>query len=96
MGKIFFILIVVFLSSCELPNQPELKKVEGYISMVGNMPFTNLAVVTNKEIYILQCSEQIEKIFYNTQGCFYRIFYVKKYKSSSDNIIVVTYFEKLK
>ncbi|MHB9041872.1 MAG: hypothetical protein ACYC4T_14560 [Melioribacteraceae bacterium] len=64
--------------------------VKGYITVVGNEPFTKLAVKTGDDkIYILQCSKELKDQLWKQQGSFYYILYGDLHKEEGDTAIVV-------
>ncbi len=68
----------------------ELNYVKGYITVVGNEPFTKLAIKTNDDkIYVLQCSKELKDQLWKQQGSFYYILYGDLRKEEGDTAIVV-------
>ncbi|MCX6170496.1 MAG: hypothetical protein NTX65_14215 [Ignavibacteriales bacterium] len=64
--------------------------VKGYITVVGNEPFTKLAVKTDDDmIYILQCSKELKEELWKKQGSFYYIIYSSLQKEEGDSTITV-------
>ena len=54
-------------------------EVTGQIVVVGNEPFTHLAVKTSpSEVFILDCSKQIKDRLLNNQGKLVKIFFSSK------------------
>jgi hypothetical protein len=71
-------------------NSNEENFVKGYITIVGNEPFTKLAVKTGDDkIYILQCSKELKDQLWKQQGSFYYILYGDLRKEEEDTAIVV-------
>ena len=57
-------------------NSEEESYVKGYITVVGNEPFTKLAVMTDDtKIYLLQCSEELRDQLWKQQGTYYYVTY---------------------
>ena len=64
--------------------------VKGYITIVGNEPFTKLAIKTGDDkIYVLQCSKELKDQLWKQQGSFYYILYGDLRKEEGDTAIVV-------
>ena len=64
--------------------------VKGYITVVGNEPFTKLAVITNdNKVFLLQCSKELKNQLWKQQGSFYYILYGDLRKEEGDTAIVV-------
>ncbi len=50
--------------------------VKGYITVVGNEPFSKLALKTNDDkVYILKCNKEMEDFLYRQQGNYYLIYF---------------------
>lgn len=102
----FFVITIfsVFLLSCssqkEADNkieQEEIKSevISGIIMLVGNEPFTKLAVmVDDTTTYILNAPEEIEKELKMNQGNYYSITYKDNGKSPRGETIEVIKIEK--
>lgn len=55
-------------------NIAEGSAVAGKITIIGNEPFTKLAVITDDEkVYVLECSEELKKELWTKQGDLYLI-----------------------
>jgi len=84
---------VVSFSGCSCncgKNSSEQNFVKGYITVVGNEPFTKLAVMTNdNKVFLLQCSKELKDQLWKQQGSFYYILYVDLRKEEGDTAIVV-------
>ncbi len=87
------IIIAAFFSGCSCncgKSGSELNFVKGYITVVGNEPFTKLAIKTGDDkIYVLQCSKELKEDLWRKQGSLYYIFYGDFHKELGDTIIVV-------
>jgi hypothetical protein len=76
--------------SCNCGKNNEENFVKGYITVVGNDPFTKLAVKSvDDKIYILQCSKELESLLSKDQGSFYYIIYSESRIEKDSTIIVV-------
>ena len=68
----------------------ELNYVKGYITVVGNEPFTKLAIMTDdNKVFLLQCSKELKDELWRKQGSFYYILYGDLRKEEGDTAIVV-------
>lgn len=64
--------------------------VVGIIRVVGNEPFTKLAVnVNDKDVYLLECSKEIDAELSKNQGRVYEIDYTEVKKTSDGLVLVV-------
>ena len=64
--------------------------VEGVITVIGNEPFTRLAVRTDdNKIYILQVSKELKDELWKKQGNFYYIKYGELRKEEGVSTLVV-------
>ena len=100
--KIFiaFLLISLFsalgCSSSKKDNNVE-KNLSGKIEVVGNEPFTHLAVrVGAEKTYILQCDSTSKNLLEQNQGKRVKIFFKSIDESQKPNIIVVERAELIK
>jgi len=73
----FGILPLIISSCCGCKKiSAEEKIVKGYITVVGNEPFSKLAVKTNDDkVYILKCNKEMEDFLYRQQGNYYLIYF---------------------
>ena len=53
----------------------------GQIQMVSNEPFAKLALINDESLYLLDCSEDVYKMLYNSQGKSAKIYYSGMYKN---------------
>jgi hypothetical protein len=81
----------LFGCSCNCgANKNEESFVKGYITVVGNEPFTKLAIKTGDDkVYILQCSKELKDDLWRKQGSFYYIIYSNIRKEEGDSTIAV-------
>jgi uncharacterized protein YcfL len=100
--KIFIVFLLISLftasgcSSSQKDNNAE-KNLTGKIEVVGNEPFTHLAVrVGTEKTYILQCDSTSKNLLEQNQGKRVKIFYKSIDKSKKPNIIVVERAELIK
>ncbi len=70
---LFFLLISIGFAAC-CSCGGENNTVKGIITIVGNEPFTKLAVkLENNKNYILDCSEELKQELWKQQGNYYAI-----------------------
>ncbi len=64
--------------------------VKGYIAVVGNEPFTRLAVMVDKnKVYLLECDKELKDELMKNQGNYYAIqFKDSKYEHEMPVLIV--------
>jgi len=94
----FKIIILLSLISAQMilgcasskAKKDNLKNITGRIEVVGNEPFTHLALrVNSAEIYILKCSAANKKLLESNQEKKAKIFYKTIDHSRKPNIITV-------
>lgn len=95
--KIYFAIVFLFCAayftacSCgcgDSGNQSS--AVTGYIAVVGNEPFTKLAIQTDdNKTYILQCSKELHDELWQQQGRFYAVQYGDMRKEEGMDVLVV-------
>ena len=92
--KVLIILIVAVFSlleagcSCNCGKQEN--SIKGYITVVGNEPFTKLALRTeNDKVFLLNCSKELESLLLKDQGNFYYITYNNIKEQEGTTIISV-------
>jgi hypothetical protein len=96
-NKIKILVIIAIISyiqfgcSCGCgKNNSEERYVKGYITVVGNEPFTKLAVKTEDgKVYILKCSKELENDLIKKQGGFYYIQYTNTEQQEGVSVIEV-------
>ena len=77
----FFLVIAAsaFIMACSCncgKSSDEENSVKGYITVVGNEPFTNLAIRTEDDkTYVLQVSKELKDELWKKQGSYYYIKY---------------------
>lgn len=73
MKKITFVLIVVLVfistSCCNCNNEKNL--IKGYITVIGNEPFTKLAINDGKKLFGLKCNKELYEKLMKEQGNYY-------------------------
>jgi len=97
---IAFLLVSLFAASgCSSSKKDSnaVKNITGKIEVVGNEPFTHLAVrVGAEKAYILQCDSTSKSLLEQNQGKRVKIFYKSIDESQKPNIIVVERAELIK
>jgi hypothetical protein len=86
---------VLFISGCAGSNSilPE-KFVAGNIVVVGNEPFTKLALQTGPSgIILLDCDKETKDFLLNNQGRNVKIFYEKRDDDKAPNVVYVKKYE---
>ena len=73
----FLLLIISFSSCCNCgKNLDKSNTVKGFITVIGNEPFTKLAVRTDdNKIYVLQVSKELKDELWKKQGNYYYVKY---------------------
>lgn len=78
--KIFFALLIasvffLIMGSChDAPVEPE-KSLIGFVTVVGNEPFTKLALRVENDTYILMCDKATEAELWKMQGTRIIVYY---------------------
>jgi len=71
-------------------NSEEENTLVGYITVIGNEPFTKLAVRTDEDkTYVLQASKELVLELMKNQGSYYYIKYGELRKEGDHSILVV-------
>ena len=87
---ISFITVMAFISCASSKETSNMKELVGQVVVVGNEPFTNLALQINPSInYILECNGKTKDILLGNQGKWVKIFYNKIDNSNNINTIEV-------
>jgi hypothetical protein len=64
--------------------------VKGYIAVVGNEPFTRLAIQSDdNKTYILQCSDELKNDLWKHQGNRYYIHFSSAKKEGDTTILII-------
>lgn len=80
----------MFLSGCCNCNNTDKNLIKGYITVIGNEPFTQLAIVNDKsEVFILECEEGQKNELWKRQGDYFIIGYDNVYQIDHNVIIKV-------
>jgi hypothetical protein len=79
-SKILFAALIFSLgiqfTGCSCNCNKEENSIKGFITVVGNEPFTKVALRTDdNKILVLQCSKELKEILLNQQGSYYFIQY---------------------
>lgn len=89
---LFFTVIIVsccYLAGCSSAASVQ-NPVIGIIQVVGNDPFTRLAInINDKDVYLLECTKEVEADLWKNQGKIYEIKYSEVRKSSEGTTLVV-------
>ncbi|MCL6100541.1 MAG: hypothetical protein M1391_18440 [Bacteroidetes bacterium] len=91
--SIVFLFSVTYFAACSCncgDSDSQSNSVKGYIAVVGNEPFTKLAIQTDdNKTYILQCSKELHDELWKQQGRFYVIQYGDMRKEEGMDVLVV-------
>lgn len=85
---IFGLTIVATFEGCTLCNNIFPKAITGEIQIVGNEPFINFALKNNKEVFILDCPNQLKDLMFKNQGKTVTV-YFSRISVNSDSIKVL-------
>jgi len=73
-----FLAVILFLSCAASSSTGNVKDLVGQVVVVGNEPFTNLALQVNPSLnYIMDCKGEIRETLLGNQGKWVKIFYKK-------------------
>lgn len=88
---LFVILMVSFYACCNCgSNLDESNTVKGFITVIGNEPFTKLAIRTDdNKIYVLQVSKELKDELWKKQGNYYYIKFGDRREESGNSTLVV-------
>ncbi|MDR3626272.1 MAG: hypothetical protein P4L45_05540 [Ignavibacteriaceae bacterium] len=81
--------VILFIYGCSpAKDTSETKYIMGVVVVVGNEPFTNLAIQTSpSDVVILDCDKETKDYLLNNQGKKVKIFYEKIDNTKKPNII---------
>jgi len=92
----FLLIIAAIFTGCSCGQCTNDKVIEGKIAIVGNEPFTKVALFTaEEESYILICDDELEKEFRSNQGYAYKVAYSGMKKTSEGEGLIVIKAEKI-
>ena len=89
---IAFLIGSIYLAACCSCGKAASKEntIQGYITVVGNEPFTKLAIMGDDgKTYILKCSKELEKELWKKQGNFYLIQYGDSREEEGNTVYIV-------
>lgn len=90
-----FLIIIgsVFIAACSCNcgnNSDGSNTLKGYITIIGNEPFTKLAIRTDEDkTYVLQVSKELQDELWKKQGSYYYIEYGDLREEKGNSTIVV-------
>ncbi len=93
MKKLIPIVLIIFTfcltSGCSSSAQEE-NTIKGKIAVVGNEPFTRLAIIVDdNKVYVLDCREELKKELLKKQGQQYAIQFSGSRKELGSEVITV-------
>lgn len=92
----FLLIIAAIFAGCSCGQCSNDKVIEGKIAIVGNEPFTQVALFTDEEeSFILICDDEIEKELRGNQGYVYKVAYTGMKKTSEGEGLIVVKVEKI-
>lgn len=87
---LFLIVAAFALSTACSCNCGKENTIRGYITVVGNEPFTKLAINTDdNKIYLLQCSKELSDQLWKQQGTYFYVTYNELRELEGESTIVV-------
>lgn len=89
---IALVFFLILLGCQDNPVEPE-RTLTGFITVVGNEPFTNLALSVDNDIYVLQCDKVIESELWKMQGTKVIVYYRTMTADPSGKIVDVIRYE---
>lgn len=69
------LLAFAFFGCCQRPDEVE-HSLTGRIAVVGNEPFTKLALQTYNETFILKCDDSMKQELWQLQGALITVYYI--------------------
>lgn len=91
MKKIILILLIVlgfYLSGC-CNCTTEKNLIKGYITVIGNEPFTQLAINDGKKIFAIKCEKELYNKLKNSQGAFFVLEFDDAFQKDNINFLNV-------
>ncbi len=89
----FFLLGAFYFAACSYKYGDagsQSNAVKGFIVVVGNEPFTKLAIkLDNGKNYLLDCSEELKKELWKQQGNYYTVQFSKSRMEGGVPVLVV-------
>ena len=85
-----FILLFILILGCSTSKETEnkIKEITGISAVVGNEPFTHLAIIANQQdVYFINSSKEIQKILLDNQGEYFKVFYIGSRDSADIHIL---------
>ncbi|PKL83663.1 MAG: hypothetical protein CVV24_03870 [Ignavibacteriae bacterium HGW-Ignavibacteriae-3] len=91
---LFIFLSIIYGCSCNCGKDSDMENmIKGYIAVVGNEPFTKLALQTDdNKTYILECSKELKDELWKKQGSYY---YIKYGEMNKEEVVPTIVVEKV-
>jgi hypothetical protein len=85
-------LLIILILGCTAvkDNENQVKEIDGKSTVVGNEPFTKMAIITdNNEVYIYTAPDSIKTLLYKNQGNYFNVKYLEVKDSAQIHIIKI-------
>ena len=90
LSLLFILLISIGFTACCSCGDGEENIVKGIINVVGNEPFTRLAIIQlNEKVFLLDCNEELKKELWKQQGNYYAVQFSKTRVEQGTTVLVV-------
>lgn len=88
---VFVVVSALYLTACRCGAcKTEENAIKGFITVIGNEPFTKLALKTDDgKFYVLKCSKELNAELNMRQGSYYIIQYGSKLSEENNEVLVV-------
>ena len=81
-------IILMLGCTCLKDSQNQIKEIDGISAVVGNEPFSRIAIITDLQtVYLISSSEKIKKLLLDNQGEYFKIEYIDMTDSADTHIL---------
>jgi hypothetical protein len=81
-------IIIILGCTSVKDNQNQIKEIAGISAVVGNEPFTHVAIITHQQkVYLINSSEEIKNLLLDNQGMYFNIKYIDTKDSANIHIL---------